>query len=215
MYFSLFPSRSHRSILFFDSRVAVSLPLRRACAEFPLLSSSRSIHRSRLENERDTKVYVTFFLSLFVHFLEKLRSCGNRGKSRRRRRRRQVKVKTGWLAGCGPLGQRLGHCCPWPRKEEVTSRAPATESDTHSACSSSSAGRPGTGNVRRSALPQTKATGRNTFAPEWKNLPSFGKSGTTKRDSPPPPSSSSSFSRFSLVLLSIGLQIHRPPLYPI
>lgn len=35
------------------------------------------------------------------------------------------------------------------RKEEVTSRAPATESDTHSACSSSSAGRPG--NVRRSA----------------------------------------------------------------
>lgn len=97
MYFSLFPSRSHRSILFFDSRVAVSLPLRRACAEFPLLSSSRSIHRSRLENERDTKVYVTFFLSLFVHFLEKLRSCGNRGKSRRRRRRRQVKVKTGWL----------------------------------------------------------------------------------------------------------------------
>lgn len=58
----------------------------------------------------------------------------------------------------------------WPRKEEVTSRAPATETDTHSACSSSSAGRPATGNVRRSALPQTKATGRNTFARRMEKL---------------------------------------------
>lgn len=62
----------------------------------------------------------------------------------------------------------------WPRKEEVTSRAPATETDTHSACSSSSAGRPATGNVRRSALPQTKATGRNTFAPDGKTCPPSG-----------------------------------------
>lgn len=85
----------------------------------------------------------------------------------RRRLRRQV-----WTAGRAPPGQWLGHC--GREKKKFTSRAPATETDTHSACSSSSAGRPATGNVRRSALPQTKATGRNTFAPDGKTCPPSG-----------------------------------------
>lgn len=96
----------------------------------------------------------------------------NRAKSRGDRAESEEEAKAGmdgWSCPPWTMARPL-----WPRKEEVTSRAPATETDTHSACSSSSAGRPATGNVRRSALPQTKATGRNTFAPDGKTCPPSG-----------------------------------------
>lgn len=71
MYFSLFPSRSHRSILFFDSRVAVSLPLRprvRRVSSPLLISIDSSIstrERTRYESICDFFLSLSFFVCSF------------------------------------------------------------------------------------------------------------------------------------------------------